>query len=88
MHTLIVGNFASRFTFPIFKRGLIKEIDDDDIYEILQGYKSSKIGKLFEDEWKRQKHMKNAVIRMLLGVFGKQYLICGLVQCVVRTTFM
>ncbi|KRT83618.1 ABC transporter ATP-binding protein, partial [Oryctes borbonicus] len=73
-------------------RGLNKELDEDDIYKILDDYKSSTIGQMFENEWKKQQleqtRLKYPVIRMLLGVFGKQYFLCGLVQCVVRTFFM
>ncbi|GJQ66875.1 hypothetical protein Trydic_g7898 [Trypoxylus dichotomus] len=81
-----------QFTLPIFKRGLANELNDDDIYKILDDYRSSKIGQMFENEWKKQNleetPLKYPVIRMLLAVFGRQYFICGLVQCVVRTTFM
>ncbi|XP_071052810.1 probable multidrug resistance-associated protein lethal(2)03659 isoform X1 [Onthophagus taurus] len=85
----VISMLLFLFTYPIFKKGIKKELEEDDIYELLKGYESEKLGSKFENQWKKElKNPKPSLLRVLFGVFGVEYMTCGLIQGVIRTTFM
>lgn len=67
----------------IFKLGLKRPIEENDIYEALPEHQSSKLSekftKLWDDELKRS---KPSVLRLLLRGFGWHCIGGGLLYCV------
>lgn len=65
-----------RYTLGLFKKGFKKELEEDDIYEVVKSCKSKKLGDLSENQWMKA----TSIMRLLLRRFGIQYLIICLID--------
>lgn len=80
----------SSFTYKIFKKGIKKELNEEDVYEILKDYRAKRMGDKLEKEWKRElKRSKDpSVFRMMIRCFGKTYIMYGFLQLIMKTILM
>ncbi|EFA03947.2 putative multidrug resistance-associated protein lethal(2)03659-like Protein [Tribolium castaneum] len=69
------SNFLSKiffcWTFPMFRKGLKKELSDEDVYPILARHESHKLANQMEKEWLRQQKSstKPSVWRAIWRIF-------------------
>ncbi|XP_044266869.1 ATP-binding cassette sub-family C member 4-like isoform X2 [Tribolium madens] len=58
IHPQLNSNFLSKlfycWTFPMFQKGLKKDLSEEDIYPILEKHKSYQLANQIEKEWFRQ----------------------------------
>ncbi|KAJ8918452.1 hypothetical protein NQ315_008149 [Exocentrus adspersus] len=76
------------YTYPIFKKAKKKDLDDEDVYEIIPKFSSKKLGDKLENLWRleRKKHGNQAsVIRVLVSCYVREYLFLGFIQLCVKT---
>ena len=77
------------FTYKLFRTGVKKELQEEDIYETLNDLKSSKLGDILETEWKSELlKEKPSFSRALWRVFGKQYIANGVILLFCTTSYM
>lgn len=80
----------SRYTIPLFKRGFKKDLEEDDLYEVIKTCRSKDLGDKLELQYEiDKKHHKNpSLVRALWGVFGKTYIWLGIAQLIMRTVMV
>ncbi|XP_044266082.1 ATP-binding cassette sub-family C member 4-like [Tribolium madens] len=78
------------YSFALFKKGFKKELDDDDIYEVLSSCRSKQLGDQLEQQWQldKKKNKKASMVRVLWACFGKTYMMFGVMQLIMRTIFV
>ncbi|XP_023311681.1 probable multidrug resistance-associated protein lethal(2)03659 [Anoplophora glabripennis] len=79
------------YTYPIFKKGRRKPLDDEDVYEVIPKFSSKKLGDNLEDYWELERKKKGneaSVIRVLISCFAKKYLFIGFIQLCVKTSLI
>lgn len=88
MQTNLIFFFS--YTFDLFKKGFKKELEDDDIYEVLSSCKSKILGDQLEEQWllDKKKNKHPSLARVLWTCFGKTYLLFGVMQLIMRTVFV
>nr|XP_023027814.1 multidrug resistance-associated protein 4-like [Leptinotarsa decemlineata] len=74
------------FTFPLFRKSLKRDLEDNDIYDVLPNFSSKKLGEKLEQIWNRQqkKTKQPSLYRALFYCFGRQYFLLGLMQLIVK----
>lgn len=65
-----------RYTLGLFRRGFKKDLEDDDIYEVVKECKSKELGDETEIRWART----TSVLKLLLYQFGMQYLMISIIN--------
>ncbi|RZC39500.1 ABC tran domain containing protein [Asbolus verrucosus] len=75
------------YTTDLFKKGFRKDLEEDDLYEVLTSCRSKNLGDQLEKQWEieKKKFKKPSLIRVLCSCFGKTYLLFGLMQLIMRT---
>lgn len=74
------------FTFEIFKKGIKRDLEEDDIYKIIKDYKAEKLGDFLEQEWDKEKIKKNpSILKVMFRLFGKRYFAYGFMQVIMKT---
>lgn len=78
------------FTYNIFKKGIRKELNEEDVYEMLKDYRAKKLGDKLEREWDKEvkRNKDPSVFRMMLRCFGKTYVMYGFLQLIMKTILM
>ncbi|EFA04138.2 ATP-binding cassette sub-family C member 4 [Tribolium castaneum] len=78
------------YSFDLFKKGFKKELEDDDIYEVLSGCRSKELGDQLEEQWHldKKKNKRPSMVRVLWACFGKTYMLFGAMQLIMRTIFV
>lgn len=77
------------FTRDIFRIGLKRDLQEDDIYEVLNNCDSEKLGDLLEVEWQKETLKKHpSLTKVFIRLFGWEYLIIGLNQFVMNTILL
>ncbi|XP_063922990.1 ATP-binding cassette sub-family C member 4-like [Zophobas morio] len=66
------------YTVDLFRKGFKRELEEDDLYEVLPEFESCSLGDRIEHEWNQQKHRSNAMFVVLLKMFGPYYCILSL----------
>uniref|UniRef100_A0A0U9HY04 Putative ABCC protein n=1 Tax=Chrysomela populi TaxID=154003 RepID=A0A0U9HY04_CHRPP len=86
----ILSVVAFLFTFDLFKKSRVKDLDEDDVYNIIPFLGSKKLGDALEDRWVEQqkKQGRPSLIRALTACFGKRYFVLGLIQLVVKISLI
>lgn len=80
-------NFS--FTYDIFKKGIKRDLEENDVYDIIKDYKAKELGDLLEKEWDKEKKKKNpSILKIMLRPFGRIYLGYGLMQVLMKTVLM
>ncbi|ENN78464.1 hypothetical protein YQE_05102, partial [Dendroctonus ponderosae] len=81
------------WTFPLFKKGLKRDLLEEDLYPSLASHDSSYLGDKLQLQWQKQMSNKTknpSLWRALVGVFGKQMFLLGLaylaIEVLVRLT--
>ncbi|XP_044266441.1 ATP-binding cassette subfamily C member 4-like [Tribolium madens] len=73
------------FTHDLLKKGHKNDFVEEDVYEVLHKFKSSKLGDELEEEWvKEQKRANPSVYRLLWACYGKYYLFLGFIQLTMK----
>lgn len=63
-----------------------RDLEQHDVYDALQTYKSENLGERIENEWKAEKKKKYPnLFNVLFRMFGYEYLIIGLNQLVIKS---
>lgn len=89
INDLLVFLFNSSFTYNIFKKGIKKDLEENDIYDIIKDYKAEELGNLLENAWEKEKNQKNpSILKVAFKVFGKIYLAYGFMQVIMKTILM
>lgn len=84
MHKIIVMFFFS-YTLPTFFKGFKRDLEQQDLTETLSEHKSNKLGNRIEAAWNdeveraKQKKRDPSLRRVLIRVFGWEFLFYGLV---------
>ncbi|KAJ3656713.1 hypothetical protein Zmor_015763 [Zophobas morio] len=75
------------YTLRLFRKGTRRDLEEEDLYEVLPKYTSKRLGDKFEREWERQKKQnnKNSILRLLWAVFGKHVILLGITQLISKT---
>ncbi|XP_049951176.1 probable multidrug resistance-associated protein lethal(2)03659 isoform X3 [Schistocerca serialis cubense] len=74
------------WTLPIFKTGLKRDFEVEDLYAPLKEHKSSSLGERFERLWKQEckKSAKNikdpSYVRVMLSAYGWRYMMYGVIR--------
>ncbi|RZC40831.1 ABC membrane domain containing protein [Asbolus verrucosus] len=70
------------FTYDMLRQGFKKDLEEEDIYEVIKSFKSSKLGDKLEKHWSKQKSKSNtfSIFRLLWSCYGKYYLFWGVIQ--------
>lgn len=70
-----------RYTGCLFKKSLKKDLEEDDIYDVIETCGAKKNGDEFEKIWrKRRENGKSSLIPVLWKCYGWQYLFLGLIN--------
>lgn len=83
-------NLIFSFTYKIFKKGIKKELNEEDVYEMLKDYRAKKLGDKLEKEWNKElkRSQDPSVFRMMMRCFGKTYIMYGFLQLIMKTILM
>ncbi|XP_044266488.1 probable multidrug resistance-associated protein lethal(2)03659 [Tribolium madens] len=90
-HPILKANVVSLITFfytvKLFRKGAKRELEEEDLYEVLPKYKSDRLGDEFEREWEKQKSKRdrNSILRLLWACYGKEIFFLGVSQLAVKT---
>ncbi|KAF2881310.1 hypothetical protein ILUMI_24866 [Ignelater luminosus] len=77
------------FTCPTFRKGWNKDLDEDDIYKVVQSCSSTPLGNRLEKEWDKQKRKRNSTIAVpIMRMFGLQFFILGMALLFINTSFI
>ncbi|EFA04135.1 ATP-binding cassette subfamily C member 4 [Tribolium castaneum] len=69
------------FTHDLLKKGYKNDFVEEDVYEVLHKFRSSKLGDTLEEQWAKEQKRKNpSVYRLLWACYGKYYLFLGFIQ--------
>ncbi|KAJ8923376.1 hypothetical protein NQ315_001934 [Exocentrus adspersus] len=79
------ANILSLLTFlytgKLFSKGLRKDLEEDDVYEVIKSCKSKKCGDKLEQEYKKEKQKgKPSLFRLLWTCYGTKYILLGVVH--------
>lgn len=79
-----------RYTIPLFRKGFKKDLEEDDLYEVIKTCRSKDLGDKLELQYEIDKkhHKKPSLVRALWGVFGKTYIWLGIAQLIMRTVMV
>lgn len=71
------GSFmAFRWLKPIFKIGLSRKIEEDDVYAVTNSMRSDRNTEKFDELWQLELKKKSpSIVRVILKVHGFEYLI-------------
>lgn len=76
------------YTFNVFKKGYQKELQEEDLYEVISLYKSSKLGDDFENDWNDEiLKPKPALTKVIARRFGKSILGWGIGKMIIRVIY-
>ncbi|XP_050310275.1 probable multidrug resistance-associated protein lethal(2)03659 [Anthonomus grandis grandis] len=71
------------YTGPLFTRSLKKDLEEDDVYDVIKPCQAKKNGDKFERVWRtRREQGKTALFPVLWTVFGWNYLLLGLTNLI------
>lgn len=78
--------FFSRYTQELFKKGYIKDLEDEDLYEVIRRCGSQRCGDKLEKEWTNELNRNTypSIYRLLWKRFGFKYIIIGFVDLVFK----
>ncbi|KAF2881309.1 hypothetical protein ILUMI_24865 [Ignelater luminosus] len=87
------ANFLSKITFffacTTFRKGLRKNLTEEDIYQPVKNHKATLLGNQLEKEWKKQPQLSSwQLIKSLIKVFGVQYICLGLALLFIQTPLL
>lgn len=71
-----------RYTGSLFKKGYIKDLNEDDLYEVLEKYGSKRCGDKFEQKfiYEQNKRPQVSIMKLLWKRFGFQYLFSSFID--------
>lgn len=73
--------FIYRYTNPLFRTSLARDLEEDDIYEVVKSCDAKINGDRLEKEWLKQREKgKTSLISILWKCFGWNYLFLGLIS--------
>ncbi|KAF5303204.1 hypothetical protein FQA39_LY10117 [Lamprigera yunnana] len=82
----IIGKITFLFTLPIFRNGFKKDLEENDIYEILPDFCAHKLGNQFETLWiQQQEKSKSKLLYCLFKILGLRYLTIGIIHAIAKT---
>jgi hypothetical protein len=78
------------YTLKLFRKGLKRDLEEHDLYEVLTNYRSKQLGDQLEAEWEKQKKKgpNNSIFRLLWTCYGWEYFLLGLTQLTIKTILM
>jgi hypothetical protein len=78
------------YTLRLFRKGAKRELEEEDLYEVLSKCKASKLGDRMEQEWEKQKEKgkKNSILRLVIACYGVEIFLLGLTQLVEKIAVM
>ncbi|XP_063915980.1 probable multidrug resistance-associated protein lethal(2)03659 isoform X1 [Zophobas morio] len=82
-----LANVLSKITFwytrELFIKGFNRELEQEDLYEVLPEFDTNSLGDRITHEWTLHKHRKNdAMFSIFWKMFGKHYLLLGLTKII------
>ncbi|KAF2881308.1 hypothetical protein ILUMI_24864, partial [Ignelater luminosus] len=80
----ILSKLTFSFTCGLFRKGLRKNLGDEDIYKPMKRYNATLLGNQLEEEWENQP--KKTPLRFfwcLLKVFGVQFIYLGFILIII-----
>ncbi|KAF5303207.1 hypothetical protein FQA39_LY10120 [Lamprigera yunnana] len=81
----IIEKITFLFTLPILRKGFKKELEENDIYEIMPDFCANKLGNQFEALWIQvQEKSKSKLVYCLFKIFGFRYVIIGIFYAVAK----
>lgn len=71
-----------RYTGSIFKRAYERDLDKDDLYDVVSSCKSNKLGNALEEKWNEEKVKENpkSIYRILWNMFYVRYFLLGAME--------
>ncbi|KAF5303202.1 hypothetical protein FQA39_LY10115 [Lamprigera yunnana] len=86
---IIYENMKNKFTLPILRKGFKKELEENDIYEIMPDFCAHKLGNQFEALWNQeQEKSKSKLLYCFFKIFGIRYLAIGIIHAVAKMILM
>lgn len=78
------------FTRDMFRKANKKDLDENDVYDILTEMKSSKLGDKLERQWLIDKtnNENPTVLSLLYKCYGLNYLFWGIIQLMMKISFV
>ncbi|KAK4879945.1 hypothetical protein RN001_008091 [Aquatica leii] len=77
------------FTIPIFRKGLRKDLDEKDVYEIIPEYRTDALGLAFEKAWNEEKLNSNPkLLKCFWKLFGLHFLALGIYVGIAKTSLI
>lgn len=75
------SSFGFRYTRKLFLKGFKKDLEDDDLYDVIKGCKSKRWGDKMEHAYKAHENKeKLSTLRILWSIFGLRYVGLGLIH--------
>ena len=93
LNNLLTVLLSFRYTIPIFLKGRKKEIDFEDMYDVLDAHKSDMLGDRLSASWEKElvlakaKNKEPSLLRATLRVFGLRLAMIGLLLCFIEFVF-
>lgn len=70
----------------MFRDSFRRELNEENVYEVLENCQSKNLGDRLENEWKKEmENQKPSLFNALLRMFGFEYLIIGINLLISRT---
>ncbi|KAF5303208.1 hypothetical protein FQA39_LY10121 [Lamprigera yunnana] len=85
----ILEKITLLFTLPILRKGFKKELEENDIYEIMPDFSADKLGNQFEALWiQEQEKSKSKLVSCFFKIFGLRYLVIGIIHAAAKMILM
>ncbi|KAF5294167.1 hypothetical protein FQR65_LT10878 [Abscondita terminalis] len=67
------------YVFDILRTGARRDLNSDDVYEVLENFQSEKLCKRLESEWEKELKKRNpSILKAFLRMFGLQFVLWGI----------
>lgn len=77
-----------RYTQELFKKGYSKDLEDEDIYEVIRSCSSQRCGNKLEKQWayENEQDTPASIYKLMLHRYGLRYIFLGCVDLVVKVS--
>nr|CAI5844259.1 unnamed protein product [Callosobruchus analis] len=82
----IVLLITFRYTGELFGKSLKKDLEEDDLYEVIKGCSSKRCGDKMEKQWQieTKTHATPSIYRLMWSRYGRRYLLLGFIDLTFR----
>ncbi|CAH0557789.1 unnamed protein product [Brassicogethes aeneus] len=78
------------YTLPLFKTARKRDLNLDDVYEVVSEFKAANVGKSLEEKWTflKIKNTSISLYKLIWSQYGKSYLLLGLIQLICKSSIV